>query len=577
MTTQASQGQNRILVIGLDGATFDLIKPWVAQGRLPAMGRLIAEGAHGNLRSVANMNSAPAWSSFATGTNPGKHGIFYFDERVPNTYSKRYLNGSHRVGKSFWKLLSDQGKKVCVINVPMTFPADDLNGVKLAGLDSPSVQSAGFAYPPSILQELSSQVGDYIIEPGIPGYMKAAKKDQALAKLFEAVDKRLAYARHLLAQHPWELFVVVFTATDAVQHFFWKDMDPHHPEHDPQEATVYGDAIQRVYERMDDVVKTLMDAAKPSTTIVVSDHGGGFNQRGAEYLSPWLTKKGLLSRGAPRDGRSLRRSLMPGFRSMSTKQVGFVYRQLDKRLSRETKLKLVNLFPGVRERVESAICFQGIDWTATRAYSDGARDEIWINVRGREPEGTVEPGEEYDQLCAYLIDELMACRDTKTGRKVVEGAFHREELYSGNQVERAPDISIRWRTDFVISGLATEENDDQPHAETEGLPPALNNGGHRMNGILIMEGENVRKGAQLKSAAIVDVAPTILYLCGADIPANMDGRVLEEALTESYLTSHPVKSSPLETEVAEESHRTEYSDEDARVIEERLKGMGYLG
>ncbi|HEM61767.1 MAG TPA: hypothetical protein ENO24_05715, partial [Chloroflexi bacterium] len=288
MMTDAPETEKRILVIGLDGATFDLIKPWIAEARLPTLGRLMEEGVHGNLRSVPNLNSAPAWSSFATGTNPGKHGIFYFDERVPNTYTKRYLNGSHRVGKSFWKLLSDQGKTVCVINVPMTFPADELNGVMLAGLDSPGVQSEGFAYPPSILKELSSRVGDYIIEPGIPGYMKAGKKDQALARLFEAVDKRLNYARYLLAKYPWQLFVVVFTATDAVQHFFWKDMDPRHPEHDPQEARVYGDAILKVYQRMDEVVLTLLQEARPSTTIIVSDHGGGFNQRGAEYLNPWL-------------------------------------------------------------------------------------------------------------------------------------------------------------------------------------------------------------------------------------------------------------------------------------------------
>jgi predicted AlkP superfamily phosphohydrolase/phosphomutase len=575
--THASEGENRILVIGLDGATFDLIKPWVAQGRLPTIGRLIAEGLHSNLTSVPNMNSAAAWSSFATGTNAGKHGIYYFDERVPNTYSKRYLNASHRSGKSFWKILSDQGRKVCVINVPITFPAEELNGIMLAGLDSPSVQSEGFAYPPSVLEELSSQVGDYIIEPGIPGYVKAGRKDQALVRLFEAIDKRLAYARYLLATYPWELFIVVFTATDAVQHFFWKDMDSRHPQHDEEEAKAHGDAILRVYERMDSVVETLVEEAKPSTTIIVSDHGGGFNQRGAEYVNPWLSTKGFLSYGGSGDGRSLRRSLLGTLRSISTKQVGFAYRQLDKRLSRETKLKLVNLFPGVREQVESAICFQGIDWAATRAYADGARDEIWINLRGREPEGIVEPGEEYDQLCRYLIDELKACRDARTGRRVVDGAFSRDEIYSGDQVESAPDISIRWRTDFVISGLATEDNDDQPHAETEALPPALNNGGHRMNGILIMEGENIAKGVELKAASIMDVAPTILHLCGVDIPANMDGRVLAEALMEAYLSSHPIKTLPSQAGVGKELPGTEYSDEDARVIEERLKGMGYLG
>jgi predicted AlkP superfamily phosphohydrolase/phosphomutase len=575
--TPDSEARNRILVIGLDGATFDLIKPWVAQGRLPTIGRMIADGVHANLASVPNMNSAPAWSSFATGTNPGKHGIFYFDERVPNTYSKRYLNRSHRSGDSFWKILSDQGQRVCVINVPMTFPADELNGIMLAGLDSPSVQSEGFAHPPSVLEELSSQVGDYIIEPGIPGYVKAGKKDQALARLFEAADKRLAYARYLLAEYPWELFIVVFTATDAVHHFFWKDMDPRHPQHDEEEAKIYGDAILRVYERMDDAVQTLVEEAKPSTTLIMSDHGGGFNQRGAEYLNHWLRQKGLQSHGGFGDGPSLWRSFLSSVRGFSTRQLGFAYRQLDKHLSRETKLKLVKLFPGVREQVESAMCFEGIDWSATKAYSDGARDEIWINLRGREPGGIVEPGEEYDHLCTYLIDELMACRDIKTGERVVESAFRRDEIYSGDHVDRAPDISIRWKTDFVISGLAADGNGGQADGESEAPPAPLNNGGHRINGILIVEGENIAKGVQLETASIMDVAPTILYLFGADIPANIDGRVLEGAITEAYLDSHPVKVLPPGTEAGKDSSSTEYSDEDARVIEDRLKGMGYLG
>ena len=566
---------SKVLVIGLDGATFDLIKPWVAEGKLPMMRKLLVEGSHGNLKSVPNMNSAAAWSSFATGTNPGKHGIFYFDERIPGTYSKRYLNRSHRSGASFWKILSDHGRRVCVINVPITFPAEEINGIMLAGLDSPGVNSEGFAYPPSILQELSSQVTNYIIEPGIPGYMKAGRKDQALARLFEAIDRRLACARHLLAKYPWELFIVVFTAPDAVQHFFWRDMDPLHPEHDHEEAAAYRDAILKVYERMDEAVKVLVEEAKPCSTVIVSDHGGGFNQRGAEYLNLWLRNKGLLSYSGSRDDRPFGRSFLGSLRDIAITVMGFAYRQLDKRLPRETKLRLVRLFPRVREQVESAISLQGIDWSATRAYSDGARDEIWINVRGREPGGIVEPGQEYDKLCTYLVDELMACRDTRTGEQVVEAVNRREHIYWGEFVEKAPDISVRWRTDFVISGLAGRDRHDPSNMRTPLQPPPLNNGGHRMNGTLIMEGENIRKGVQLEGAQIVDMAPSILHLCGLPIPADMDGRVLAEAISESYMSAHPVTILPPEN-TGGELASTDYSEEEAQAIEERLKGMGYI-
>jgi len=159
---------------------------------------------------------------------------------------------------------------------------------------------------------------------------------------------------------------------------------------------------------------------------------------------------------------------------------------------------------------------------------------------------------------------------------VVEGACRREEIYSGSQVEKAPDISIRWKTDFVISGLATGD-DNQSSVDSEALPAPLNNGGHRMDGILIMNGEGVRNGVELSGAEIVDIAPTILFLSGSDIPADLDGKVLTEALRQSYLDSHLVKTAPTATEVVQESSGTEYSDADAKVIEDRLKGMGYLG
>ena len=169
----------RLLIIGLDGATFDLIRPWAAAGKLPNIARLMETGVSAPLRSVPNQNSAPAWSSYATGKNPGKHGIFYFDERIEGTYNKRYLNGGFRQGESWWMIASRYGKVVGVINVPMSFPAEPVKGVMLAGLDAPSVDSPGFGYPPELMRELQTNVGEYTIEPGLPSYMKMGRKDLA--------------------------------------------------------------------------------------------------------------------------------------------------------------------------------------------------------------------------------------------------------------------------------------------------------------------------------------------------------------------------------------------------------------
>jgi predicted AlkP superfamily phosphohydrolase/phosphomutase len=558
----------RVLLIGLDGATLDLIKPWAEDGKLPNMARLLEEGAHGVLRSVPNMNSAPAWTSFATGKNPGKHGIFYFSEPIPGTYERRYVNGSCRVGKSFWGILSKTGRKVLVINVPMTYPAEEVNGIVLAGLDSPRVESPGFAHPPSILGELRSNVGDYIIEPGIPGFIKAGRRDQALKRLYQAIDKRTAYARYLMSKHPWDLAIIVFTAIDAAQHFFWKDMDSSHPEHDTQEAHVFGDAILAVYQRIDQAVGTLVQEAGGATVIIMSDHGGGFNQRGAEYLNPWLEMMGYLSYLKPY-GNVRKRT-----RGALFKQTAFLYRQLDRHLSRELKSRLATLLPGLRTKVESAIRVKDIDWSRTLAFADGARDEMWINLAGREPKGAVQP-EDYESVRSTIIEALTESRDPITGESVAQQVCRREDIYWGPHVGKAPDINVRWTTDFVVSGLVT----DGICVSRGALSPlvAPNNGGHRLHGTLIVKGQSVERGIEVDGAQIIDLAPTILYLFGEPIPSDMDGRALEEIFEPRFVADNPLILRDVEPEERRDFGRGTYTEEEEREIEERLKGMGYLG
>ncbi|MCB0232575.1 MAG: alkaline phosphatase family protein, partial [Anaerolineae bacterium] len=379
---------NRLLIIGLDGATFDLIRPWATAGKLPNIARLMRGGSSAPLRSVPNQNSAPAWSSFATGKNPGKHGIFYFDERIEGTYNKRYLNGGFRQGESWWSLASQAGKVVGVVNVPMSYPAEKVNGVMLAGLDAPGVDSPGFSHPPELIDELQQNVGDYIIEPGIPSYMKMRRRDLAEQAIFDAADKRAAYTRYLMSSRAWDVFHVTFTAPDASHHFFWRDMDLAHPEYNPVEAVRYGDTVERVYERMDQIVGELTALAPDATVMLMSDHGGGFNQRGAEYLNDWLASIGLLHY---LDSGGQRPSLPARGKKLAMAPLKWGYNQVDRRLPRDAKLKLVRLLPGVRERMEMALTFGNIDWTRTKAYAYGARDDLWINLQGREPGGIVPP------------------------------------------------------------------------------------------------------------------------------------------------------------------------------------------
>ncbi len=557
--------KTKVFILGIDGATFDLIKPWIAQGELPTFSYLMNNGTHGNLISVPNTNSAPAWVSFATGTNPGKHGIFYFDEPIIGTYQRRYLNGSFRKNKAIWNYVSEGGRKVNVINVPMTYPAEKLNGFMIAGLDAPGIWSKGFCYPSSLINELKPKIGEYVIEPGIPTLIKAGKRELAVKRLLESIDKRYIYTSHLIDHTEWDLFNVVFTEVDNVQHFFWKYMDPSHPEYDEKESLLFGSTIFKIYQRMDQIISLLLEKVNDSTLIILSDHGGGFNQRGAEYINIWLASLGLL---AWSDTNTLGKRAVKG--------IDALYRLIDKTVSREIKLKLAKAFPGVRAKIEATSRFKNIDWGKTYAYSDGARDEIWINLCDREPRGIVRPGEEYEKIRNLIISELSRCVDIKNGKRVVKNTYRREDIYWGKYVLKAPDIFVDWQKDFVIHGLKNDNvdvdlsADDYQHIE---LP--LNNGGHRKNGILLMYGPHIKKNHALEKSEIIDVAPTALYLLENPIPKDMDGRILEEAFDASYLgKSKPCyKSMNIERKFGPEE---DYSQKDAETIEKRLKDLGYI-
>ncbi len=555
----------KILVIGIDGATFDLIKPWIAQGKLPTLSRLMREGAFGNLSSVPNTNSAPAWVSFATGDNPGKHGIFYFDEPVFGTYQRRYVNASFRKSRALWDYASAAGKRVGVINVPITYPAEKVNGFMIAGIDTPRTWCKGFTYPQELAKELHTLVSDYEIESDSPHLIKLGKKDLAAKSLIKALEKRETAAKYFMERYPWDVFIVVFTAVDAAQHFFWKDMESARPVNEGDEAPDFSAFILQVYQRADRAIASLIEQARDSWIMLVSDHGGGFNQRGAEFINPWLAGSGFLKF---KDSTLLKRLFTPNLK--------FMYDIIDRGFPRKTKQKLVKIFPGVREKVEAATCYQNIDWSGTIAFNDGARDEIWINLRGREPEGIVTPGAEYEKTRDQLIESLLKCVDIKTGKPAVERVFRREAIYSGKYIEKAPDIFVQWQQNFVMSGLQNPGGvETLKHPSRMPLGPPLCSGGHRKDGIFLLHGPSSKRNFELHSASIMDVTPTLLYLLGLPIPEEMDGRVLEDAFEDHFLKQNPPTYREGGTEL-EGVKEEDFSREDAEKVREKLKGMGYI-
>ena len=563
----------RVLVIGIDAATMDLIRPWAETGRLPTFARLFREGASGLLRSVPNRNSAAAWTSIMTGKNPGKHGIFFFTENVEESLDYRYVNGSFRDGATLWRLLGDAGLRVGVMNVPMTYPADEVNGFLIGGMDAPSVDDARLTYPPDLYRELRANVGEYTIEVGLGSYVKAGKLDEGVRALQQTTERRLAAARYLMATRPWDFFMVVFRNADPAQHYFWKYMEPQWFQVDRRDVERYGSVIPDVYRQIDAAIGELIELAGEDTIVMlVSDHGGCPNTAKATALPGWLEAMGML-----RYEQAAQASPGERLRRLGWNVLAQAYRQVDKRFSREFKKRLSHRFPSLRTKTEAHAVYSRIDWSVTKAYGDGRQPEIWINLRGRQPYGIVEPGEEYEQVCAAITEKLYAARDSDSGRPLVKRVYRRDEVYHGKHAERSADLVIEWEknavTDRAHFGDGTAVLAERNHSHY--LLERPYSGVHDPMGIFFLRGDPVRAGATVEGATVMDIAPTVLYLMGQPVPDDMDGRILSEALEESYVADRAptTTEAPVGEPVAS---ATGYSEKDEAIIGDRLRGLGYI-
>lgn len=532
---------NQVIVIGWDGATWDLLRPWAEAGQLPAVSRLLEQGAWGPLQSTIQPLTAVAWSSFLTGCNPGKHGLYDFVQRVPGGYDVRLTGRDQRRVPGLWQWLSSGQKRIAAVNVPMMVPVSPVNGILVGGIDAPGF-GPQTVYPENFVSEIKQHVPHYRI----------AASERSLAKWVPALQQMVTGRADLLAylqqRESWDCLMVVFSATDIVQHIFWAHMAGRQPP--------YADTILHIYQACDRVLGHLLDNLSPDDTLLLlSDHGAG-PCAGAVHINRYLELGGFLHRRE--DAGQTTHTLL----------------QLGKRLlPAGSRAWLKRRFGHVRDRLESQMVSQAYDWPRTQAFSLGSYGHLYFNLRGREPQGIVDPAA-VETLVQELRDYLDQMRDPQTGKKLVRHVWRREELYHGPAVGQAPDLIIEW-ADLAYEVRARFGSDGEAvFAETMPLndlaPETLLTGTHRMAGILAAAGRGVRPGA-ITGAEIIDLAPTLLHLLDRPVPRFMDGQVLP-SLTDQC---GPVNYDDLAAG-QEETPVNGLHPDDAAIVEERLRNMGYL-
>jgi predicted AlkP superfamily phosphohydrolase/phosphomutase len=523
----------------------------IEAGDMPNLERLMSSGVSGDLTSVIPPISAPAWTSFMTGKNPGKHRIFSWTETLNREFIP--VNARRIDGKTLWQLLGERGKKVGVFNVPMTYPLPSypINGYLITGSLTPSVES-DFTYPADLRDELMALVGDYIIYTPWQEYETLKDGRRLLMKdLVAKLEQRKKVALHLLDRHETDFFIVVFAGNDRVSHCMWNCIMPEAEAALDDEEREIHNAVHTYYRQLDEAVGEILDRCGPDTLLfVISDHGFGPARKDI-YINKWLADEGFLASASnPRNKkvRDLIRAL--------AHRLGITRERWNRILGAEATKAAQDLVNTVR-----------IDWARTRAYSNGSNG-IQINLKGREPQGIVEPGSEYEDVRAQIIERLKHLRDPETGRPVMKAVYPREDIYEGPYVQQAPDILMVLEEGYVAY------EPDVDIGETFS-PTGWRNGDHKLEGILVVAGEYVKKNIVIDGARIVDLTPTILYAMGQPVPDDMDGRVLTELFEETFVRANaPMMTKAAEVVSGGEEPIDRSADDD--LILERLRGLGYV-
>lgn len=550
----------RTVVIGLDGATFDVIDPLTRAGYLPTFEYLQRHGTRAILDAFPDLNSAAAWSSLVTGYNAGEHGIFHFDANWYRLAQKgiktRPTTGADRKREPFWRILSAAGQRVGVVNVPITFPADPLDGFMLAGMDAPGVSSRGFCAPASLYEELCARGIPYEIDT----FNLARLAQEQPYRLPEAI-KRMTDARaravlYLMDRHAWDTLMAVFVATDRVQHFFWYD------ENEDVDAPSWT-SLRELYQQLDQFLEQVLARLDgDSNLLIVSDHGFGRKRRALHALNELFARRGWLHYSE--HPRAVRGTLL-------AKGLEYGRRLIPLSL----QYPLARLFPSLHLRALTAGGFSNLDWGRTKLFADPDGWGIYVNLQGREPEGIVSP-DEYETMRQHARTQLLHLRDGDTNRPIVRAVHERERMFHGPYCEHAPDLVVEWDFEVVGDSLASEQDNQRivVHPTRRSSSDEKWRATHRPDGILIACGPHIQKNQVIGNVPLYAIAPTVLYLQGQPIPQGLDGSVATALFTTDHLRAHPIRMS--ETETVRLSVPAAPDARDLFAVEERLRALGYL-
>ncbi len=517
----------RILFIGIDSADKDLILQWSSMGLLPTFSHLLEQSAWGVTTTPVGFYVGAVWPSFATGVSAARHGRYNFSQLRTGTYETYRHNSFDLEGERFWDVLSSAGKRVAIIDVPLTPPSERLNGMQLTdwGVHKANQQDVFHAYPATLASEVEAEFG----KNPIPRCNDIERTPEGFQEFVEAMIARTNSKEKLstkyLRQGPWDLFLTVFTEPHCVGHQCWHLHDSRHADHDPLLAASLGDPLLAGYRALDaSIGRLISEVDKDSYVFVYSSHGMG-----------------------PQDGVNsfLERILLRLDHHDAAKRPTPAPTSLADRLAR--KLRTYARSPELlwwrfRKFLDPGLEFPVPDFAAVTLHVEDRRyfmlsnndacGAIRINVVGREPRGKVSMGEQYEQVCQQLVEDLKAIVYVETGEPVVKEVLRTSHHYQGHHLADLPDLIVEWNRKESLRSIESAKIGRLHNAYS-----GVRTGDHKPEGIVFVTGPGVSSGAISQPISALDFAPTLARLLNVHWPGAEGACMpcIQKAITASAL------------------------------------------
>lgn len=540
--------ENKVVVIGLDGATFDIINPLIAEGKLPNLSKIFNNGVKAELHSSIPPISAPAWTSFLTGKNPGKHGLLgfqFYNLKKYNCVDQAIVSSNSYTHNTILDILSENNKRCISFQIPVTYPVWPINGIMVAGYPTPD-QTKAFTYPENYSKQLGKLYEDKSDQ------IASGDKTSKIQKYKTGLNRVSDCAIKLLKEEQCDFFVYVSNITDWVQHKYWKDQFNSRNGHDRY--------IDKIYEEIDLKIGEILNIVDENTTIIImSDHGAGKRPEKFFNINYLLRQKGLL---AP-----VQKNV-----SIFTKTNRYWFEWIKEFFPMKywTKARFSSSF---REKVLNTRVYKdNINWKSTTAYRVPLAYPyvgVNINVKNRQIDGIIEPGLEFQETRQQVYQLLKEYASINPEH--ILSVKYQEEVYSGPHIENTPDIIVE----------VNHAYDSGPEIDSliTTIPSILLktiSGYHTPVGIFAAMGKNIVSNNETYSFNIMDIAPTVLYLLNTAIDSRMDGKILTEIIEPGFLNNYIPEYNYDSFDIAANPDLTGLSENDESEIISSLYEMGYL-